>query len=588
MTLLRTRSRATAWLSGAVASSLVATGLAVLAPTVAHAETVDLGDGSFSADLGDGVFAVDVAVRIVGARGGGCPVGGGNGATVAGAIEGLAEGDVISATVGTNGSDCYSGGAAGTGAHSGGAGGAGSNDEWAGSGSGTSPGGGGGGSTAVTLEGVGAIMTAGGGGGSGGLAFLAATMNGGAGGDAGESGAGGTAGSSDLGGGGGAAGTAGNDPTGDGLDGTDGTAGPTTLSNGGGGGGGGGSAGGTAAQGGNAVAGQRAAGGGGAGGGSVTTNRVTTPEFGTAGVEDSPGAELTYIDIIAGSVSDAEVGSTYTGTTFAADAADWTGLEWGTLGALPDGLAIDTATGEVSGDVTADPGSYTFIVTASAQIGSGNLAGRQVLSKKVVTMQVAGLAQTIDFNQPPDVPLTNSTTTVSATATSGLTVTFTTLTPDVCSVSGTVVTLLAAGTCTIQADQEGDSTYSPAVPVTRSFLITSGAELPPLKPRALTILTKPTSKVVRSSWKAPLNPGDRPVDGYRVLINQRGYPPLLVNRKLPQLKTSFAIKSAYLLRLSRQNRGDMGGYVYYRLRVVAENDAGRGPIAVRYFAIKIR
>jgi hypothetical protein len=36
---------------------------------------------------------------------------------------------------------------------------------------------------------------------------------------------------------------------------------------------------------------------------------------------------------------------------------------------------------------------------------------------------------------------------------------------------GASITLLAAGTCTVQADQAGDATYAPAPSVTRSFAV---------------------------------------------------------------------------------------------------------------------
>ena len=46
---------------------------------------------------------------------------------------------------------------------------------------------------------------------------------------------------------------------------------------------------------------------------------------------------------------------------------------------------------------------------------------------------------------------------VAATATSGLAVTFTSATPSVCTVSGTSVSYVAAGTCTVRADQAGNA-----------------------------------------------------------------------------------------------------------------------------------
>jgi len=63
--------------------------------------------------------------------------------------------------------------------------------------------------------------------------------------------------------------------------------------------------------------------------------------------------------------------------------------------------------------------------------------------------------------------------TLSATATSGLTVTFTSSTPSVCTVSGTSVTLPTAGTCTIVASQPGNATYSAAPSVAQSFAVSA-------------------------------------------------------------------------------------------------------------------
>jgi hypothetical protein len=63
------------------------------------------------------------------------------------------------------------------------------------------------------------------------------------------------------------------------------------------------------------------------------------------------------------------------------------------------------------------------------------------------------------------------TMTVAATATSGLSVTFSSSTPSVCTVSGATVSLLAVGTCTIAADQAGNTTYTAAAQVTRDFTV---------------------------------------------------------------------------------------------------------------------
>jgi len=66
---------------------------------------------------------------------------------------------------------------------------------------------------------------------------------------------------------------------------------------------------------------------------------------------------------------------------------------------------------------------------------------------------------------------------LNATASSGLAVTYASTTPGVCSVAGTNVTALNAGTCTITASQNGSSTYAAAATVSQSFIVTAAFKL---------------------------------------------------------------------------------------------------------------
>jgi hypothetical protein len=84
--------------------------------------------------------------------------------------------------------------------------------------------------------------------------------------------------------------------------------------------------------------------------------------------------------------------------------------------------------------------------------------------------------QTITFGPLSDVPLGNASFTVSATASSGLPVSFNSQTPSICGTSGTngaTVTVGAVGTCTIQATQLGNAVYAAATPVNQSFQVTA-------------------------------------------------------------------------------------------------------------------
>ena len=78
--------------------------------------------------------------------------------------------------------------------------------------------------------------------------------------------------------------------------------------------------------------------------------------------------------------------------------------------------------------------------------------------------------QTINFDNP-GTQTVGAPLTISATANSGLTVSFTSATPSVCTVSGTMATFGAAGTCTINASVTGNSTYAAASQVAQSFTV---------------------------------------------------------------------------------------------------------------------
>ena len=69
------------------------------------------------------------------------------------------------------------------------------------------------------------------------------------------------------------------------------------------------------------------------------------------------------------------------------------------------------------------------------------------------------------------VPETGVPLTLTASASSGLAITFASTTTGVCQVSGATVTFLTAGTCTITASQAGDSNYGTAASVSQSFAV---------------------------------------------------------------------------------------------------------------------
>jgi len=98
--------------------------------------------------------------------------------------------------------------------------------------------------------------------------------------------------------------------------------------------------------------------------------------------------------------------------------------------------------------------------------------------------------QTITFPPLADKPYNAPPFTITATASSGLPVTFTA--EGVCSVEAITVTLTGSGVCTITAHQAGDAVYAPAPDVMRAFTVAP----PPCNPPASVQITGPATTTV--------------------------------------------------------------------------------------------
>ena len=94
-------------------------------------------------------------------------------------------------------------------------------------------------------------------------------------------------------------------------------------------------------------------------------------------------------------------------------------------------------------------------------------------------------AQEILFDPLDNQPLGVASITVAASATSGLSITFASNTADVCTVTGTTVTLLSGGICTLAASQPGNKNYLAADSVSQSFRVigksAQSIDFPPLE-----------------------------------------------------------------------------------------------------------
>lgn len=81
--------------------------------------------------------------------------------------------------------------------------------------------------------------------------------------------------------------------------------------------------------------------------------------------------------------------------------------------------------------------------------------------------------QTITFTPAESLTTAQSPYSLIATASSGLTVSFSSSTPSVCTVTGTRLNLLKAGNCAVQAIQTGNSSYEAAPAISQTIVITS-------------------------------------------------------------------------------------------------------------------
>lgn len=143
------------------------------------------------------------------------------------------------------------------------------------------------------------------------------------------------------------------------------------------------------------------------------------------------------------------------------------------VGALPSGVSFTPASGALAGTPAfGSGGSYPVTITAT---------GTAPAAMQSFTLVVQKANQSIAFTGPASqaftsTPIVLSATSMSGMAATGLTVVFASNSPTVCSVSGTTLTLLAIGTCSLTASQEGDTNYNAATPVNQDFIVSQATQ----------------------------------------------------------------------------------------------------------------
>jgi uncharacterized repeat protein (TIGR01451 family) len=196
--------------------------------------------------------------------------------------------------------------------------------------------------------------------------------------------------------------------------------------------------------------------------GAVETNYTISA---TAGTPQSTTVNTAFATALKATVTESGIAKSGIAVTFTAPGS-------GASGTFPGPSTTATVSTDGSGVATAPTftanaigGSYSVIAILAAGLPTATFA---LTNNK--------LDQTINFSGPTDKTFGNPDFTVSATATSGLVVSF--AASGNCTVSGTgtgTVHITAAGSCTITASQAGDATYNAAPSVPRTFNILKAA-----------------------------------------------------------------------------------------------------------------
>ncbi len=211
----------------------------------------------------------------------------------------------------------------------------------------------------------------------------------------------------------------------------------------------------------------------------ITDATLTGTGVGTCTVTATKAASANYnvatdtIDVVVGKADQAELTATadspivFGGTS-----------SLGTTGGSGDGLVSFAVTSggsfcEITDATLTGTGVGTCTVTAT-KAASANYN----VATDTIDVVVGKAGQTISFTAPADTTFTpGGTVTISATGgASGELVTFASNDTEVCTVDGNLVTMGAAGECSLTASQAGNDNYAAATPVTQSFTIGLAAQ----------------------------------------------------------------------------------------------------------------
>jgi hypothetical protein len=157
---------------------------------------------------------------------------------------------------------------------------------------------------------------------------------------------------------------------------------------------------------------------------------------------------------------------TYDGTTTAA-------ITGATLFGVVDGDTVTVSGGGNFNDANAGTNKP---VTATLVLGGAD-AANYTLAQPSLTGTILKADQTITFAELPAKNVGDAPFALTAAASSGLPVSYTSSAMPVATVNGSTVTIVSAGTTTITASQVGDANYNAATSVVRNLVVTDAPTL---------------------------------------------------------------------------------------------------------------
>ncbi|MEL4392809.1 Ig-like domain-containing protein [Shewanella algae] len=181
-----------------------------------------------------------------------------------------------------------------------------------------------------------------------------------------------------------------------------------------------------------------------------------------------------------------------------------------TVTSSPGGITASGAGSPLTVSGLSNGTDYSFTVSASNTAGTGPASS---LSNTVTPKA----NQSISFNNPGAQSF-GTTPTLTATASSGLAPVFSSNSTGVCTITTTgTLSFVSAGSCSINADQAGDSGYNAAPTVTQSFTVNA---VVPGAPMSVSAVAADASATV--SFSAPASTGGAAISSYTVTSSPGG------------------------------------------------------------------